>query len=322
MNKTFQRTISILILTYLALMLVGCADTLANPSEFAPDPGNIDSVDPAYAYSQATIEAGQRQLLDLSIKATEIQLNMEQAEDAAALSTLESAQRQKLEMDFQATLVSQNIAEAAATQEFLTQQTGVAMEATEVAQSHAATITQLAYQAVGTQTAQAQTILDSRVQQTAQAVAALTAYPLTATPLAVTQAALLMQQYDREQQSFLDQVVKPLLPFVAIFILMLFIGLVIIANRRASRPLPWFPRLRDRRDNDNSKQTRIIDGVEVNPNRLEHESFQSEGTLPDVTYSADDNLACIEIVKATEIPFAHWVSEVEGRLDAEGRQPL
>lgn len=322
MNKTFQRIISILILTFLALMLVGCADTLANPSDFAPDPGKIDSVDPAYVYSQATIEAGQRQLLDLSIKATEIQLNMEQAEDAAALSTLENAQRQKLEMDFQATLVSQNIAEAAATQEFLTQQTGVAMEATAEAQSHAATITQLAYQAVGTQTAQAQVILDSRVQQTAQAVAALTAYPLTATPLAVTQAALLMEQYDREQQSFLDQLVKPLLPFAVFFILILFIGLIVIANRRATRPLPWLPRLRDRRVNDISKQTRIIDGVEVSHNRLEHEPFQSEGTLPDVSYSAADNPVRIEIVNATEIPIAQWVSEVESRLDAEDRQPL
>ena len=283
MNNTFRRIISLLMLISLALVLSGCVDTLANPPGSAANPGNNASTDPNNAYSQATIDAGQRQLLDLAIRATEIKLNMDQAEDAAALSTLEYAQRQKLEVDFQATLVSQNVANAAATQEFLVQQTNVAVEATAVAQSNEATVTQLAFQAMGTQTAQAQMMLEARVQQTAEAVAALTAYPLTATPLAVTQAALLMQQYDREQQSFLDKVVKPFLPFAAVILLLVFMAMVVFANRRARKPMPWFPRLRDRRETEPSNQMRIIDGVEVNPNRLNNESFQSEQTPPDAS---------------------------------------
>lgn len=322
MNKSFQRIIALLILTFLALMLVGCVDTLANPSGIAPNPGNNGSVDPYYAYSQATIEAGQRQLLELSIKATEIKQNMDRAEDVSALSTLEYEQRQQLELDYQSTLVSQNIARAAATQEFFVQQTGVAMQATAEAESHAATITQLAIQANATQTVQAQMVLDARVQQTGQAVAALTAYPLTATPLAVTQAALLAQQYDREQQAFLDRMVVPLLPYVAAIILLLFIGFVAIANRRTTRSIPWLLRLRERPGRDQIQPPRIIDGVEVNPNRLENEAFQSEQILPNSPFLPDENPARIEIINATEIPIAHWVNEVESRLAAEGRPPL
>ncbi len=322
MNKSFQRIISLLILTFLALMLGGCTDTLPNPSEIAPNPGGNGSVDPNYAYSQATIEAGQRQLFDLSVLATENKQNMDQAEDAAAQSTLEYEQRQKLELDFQSTLVSQNIAKAAATQEFFVQQTGVAMQATAVAESHAATITQLAIQANATQTAQVQMILDARVQQTAQAVAALTAYPLTATPLAATEAALLLQQYDREQQAFLDRVVIPLLPYAAAIIILLFIGLVIIANRRTARPIPWLYRLREGRGRGQVQPARIIEAVEVNPNPLENEPFQSEQILITSPHVPDENPAKIEIVNATEIPIAHWVNEVERRLAAEGRLPL
>jgi len=322
MNKYIQRIISLLAMTFLALMLVGCTDTLANPSGIAPNPGNNGSVDSNYAYSQATIEAGQRQLLDLSIKATEIKQNMDQADDASALSTLEYEQQQKMELDFQSTLVSQNIARAAATQEFFVQQTGVAMQATAEAESQAATITQLAIQANVTQTAQAQMVLDAGVQQTLQAAAALTAYPLTATPLAVTQAALLAQQYDREQQAFLDRVVGPLLPFVAAVILLLFIGLVVFANRRTARPIPWLLRLREGRGTGQNQPPRIIDGVEVNPDRLENEAFQPEEILANSPHIPDENPARIEIVNATEIPVAHWVNEVESRLAAEGRLPL
>ncbi|HWR64571.1 MAG TPA: hypothetical protein VN364_00485 [Bellilinea sp.] len=322
MNKSNQRILSFLILTVLALMLGGCTDTLPNPSGIAPNPGSNGSVDPNYAYSQATIDAGQRQLLDLSIMATQNKQNMDQAEDAAALSTLEYEQRRKLELDFQSTLVSQNIAMAAATQEFFVQQTAVAMQAIAEVESHAATITQLAIQANATQTAQAQLVLDARVQQTAQAVAALTAYPLTATPLAATEAALLLQQYDREQQAFLDRLVVPLLPYAAAIILLLFIGLVVIANRRTARPIPWLYRLREGRGRGQIQPTRIIEGVEVNPDRLENEPFQSEQILPNSPHLPDENPAKIEIVNATEIPIAHWVYEVESRLNAEGRLPL
>jgi hypothetical protein len=54
----------------------------------------IESPDQAYAAAQATIEAGERQLLDLSRKAIEVSLNMAEAADAAAQSTKDFNERQ------------------------------------------------------------------------------------------------------------------------------------------------------------------------------------------------------------------------------------
>lgn len=319
MNKTIQRTISFWILTLMTLMLVGCVDTLAYPPELTPVPGNSDAINPAYAFAQATIDAGERQLLDLSLQATEIKLNMDRAEDAAVLSTQEYGKQQQMQMDFQATLVSQNIAKAAATQEFFAQKTSIAVEATAAAQSHAATVTQLAIQVHGTQTVQVQAYIDNRIQQTVQAAAAMTAYPMTATPLAETQAALLMQQYAREQQTFLDQVVVPLLPFAAGVALLVFIVLVVLAVRRTTRPVPWFLRLRGGIDKGYSKPSRIMDGVAVNLIRPENEPYRSERAQLSPPHLPGENPARVEIANATEIPVAHWINEVEGRMVAEGR---
>ena len=74
-------------------------------------------------------------------------------------------------------------------------------------------------------------ILNAQAAQAAQAIATLTAYPMTATPFAVTQAALLMQQYNREQRSFINQIVVPLIPFLAVLDLVLFILLIIYITR-------------------------------------------------------------------------------------------
>ena len=115
------------------------------------------------------------------------------------------------------------MAVAEATQAFVAQQTQIALNATADARIIAGTRTQSANIVIATQTAYAQAVLNAQAQQTVQAEGALTAYPLTATPLAVTQAALLMQQYDQERQSFEDQVVAPLMPVVVILVLLLLI---------------------------------------------------------------------------------------------------
>jgi hypothetical protein len=288
------------------------------PGHATPAPGIIESPNPAYAFAQVTMDYGQSQLFDLPRKATEVSLNMTQAANAAALSTQGYNQRQKMDLDYQATIVSLNIAQAAATQKFITLQTKIVRDATAVAQSSAATATHSAYLVNVTQTAQAQAILDARVLQTAQAVAALAAYPLTATPFAMTQAALLMQQYDREQQAFVDQVVAPLIPVLATLVLLLFIlGIVFLAYRRFM-PMPWPRRLLTARENVNPSPLTMIDGVIADHDPWLHRIIPSELTPANLHRLSSENTVHVEIVNANEPPVAHWIAELEHQLATEG----
>jgi hypothetical protein len=252
----------------MAQMLFGCTSIINNPQYTltpglaTPEPVNIEPQNPDYAFAQATMEAGQSQLLDLSRKATQVSMEMAQAADAAALLTQEYNQRQKMELDNQSTMISQNITMAAATQEFITGQTQIALDAVAAAQRNADAATQSAYLVNVTQTAHAQEIVNAQVQQTAQAVAALTAYPLTATPFAVTQAALLMQQYDREQQSFEEQVIAPLIPVLVILDILLIMLGFFLAFRRFML-VPWSYRPRITRLRVNSNPLILIDGAIV-----------------------------------------------------------
>ena len=324
MNLTRQRIAALLILTFVAMMLLGCATNTsiinpefsATPGYATPAPGSIGSPDPAYADAQATIDAGQSQLLDLSRKDTEASLNITQAANAAAQSTQEYIQRQQVELDYQATVVSLNIAHAAATQKDIRQQTKMARDAIAAAQSSAVAATHSAYLVNVTQTAQAQAILDAQTSQTAQAVAVLTAYPLTATPLAATQAALLMQEYNREQQSFIDRVVSPLIPIVATTFALLLLILIIVLVRRRFMPVLWPPRLRIASVNINPLN--MIDGVIKDHDLPLHQIIPPELTPANPPGLPGENTVHVEIVNATEPPFAHWIAEVEYQLATEG----
>jgi hypothetical protein len=282
MRITRSRIATFVLFTFIAQMLFGCSDFITSDPNVTLTPGlptpelvNIEPQNPDYAFAQATMEAGQSQLLDLSLKATQVSMDMAQAADAAAQLTQEYSQRQKTELDYQSTLISQNIAMAAATQEFLTGQTQIALDAAAAAQSIADAATQSAYLVNVTQTAHAQEIVNVQVQQTAQAVAALTAYPLTATPYAVTQAALLMQQYDREQQSFEEKIVAPLIPvFVILDILLIMLGLF-LAFRRFML-IPWSYRPRISRLKVNHNPLTLIDGLIVDHDPRLHRRIPSE----------------------------------------------
>ena len=230
-------------------MLLGCAGVsntavlVASPS---PPGYSVNSADPSYDFAQATMEYGERQLLELDRAATEINLSMAQAANDAAQSTQEYNRLQQLDLDYQATIISLNITRAAATQEFIVQQTEISKNSTAVAQSTAEAATQSAYLVNVTQTAHAQAILDAQVLHATQTAEALTAYPMTATSFAITQAALLMQQYDREQQAFVSRVISPSIPFLAIFALLLIIiaGIALVfssvyATDLASPPTYW-----------------------------------------------------------------------------------
>ena len=317
MNLTRQRSATLLVVTFMALMLLGCGASMSTirpqfsptPGFATPTPGNIGSPDPASANAQATIDAGQSQLLDLSLKATEVSLSLSQAANAAAQATQEYNQHQQLLLDHQATVISLNIAHAAASQKVIRQQTKMARDA-------AASATQSANQVNLALIAQAQVIVDAEVSQTAQAVAASTAYPMTATPFAVTQAALLMQQYDREQKAFVDRVVSPSIPIVATILFLLLFILVISLVYRRVMPSLWSRRLRIGRVN--AYPPIMIDGVIADHELQLHQIIPSE--LPPAN---PPGLPCekpvnVEIVDATEPPVAHWIAEVEQQLINEG----
>ena len=117
-------------------------------------------------------------------------------------------QRQMMELAYQATAVSLNMAQAAATQQFITEQTQMVWNATATAQSQAATATYSAYILNVTQTAQAQAILDVQATQTAQANATLTAYSLTATPWAALQAEIVRTRNESESTGLVGRVCR------------------------------------------------------------------------------------------------------------------
>lgn len=337
--------------------ILGGASTTSVRSTIAPAQAIVESPNPAFMNAQATIDTGKSQLLDLSRKETETSLNLAQAADAAAMSTKDFNQRQKADLNFQATVVSLNITQAAATQRFVLQQTKMARDATSAAQSSKATAAQFIYLMNVTQTEQAQAILDAqalqtdqaaatltaypltatfsayllnatgtvqaqailnaRATQTAQAIAALTSYPSTATSVAATQAALLGQQYGREQQTFVKQIVVPLLPILITLDLIAFILVVILAYRR-SITIPWPRRLQLAPGIVSPNPLRMIDGVISDVNPSLHPSIPAEPPPASPPRRPDEDTVHVEIVSATEPPVAQWIAEVEHQMTVEG----
>ena len=316
-------------LPLMAVLLLGCASistTLSAstplPGLVTPAPANRESSDPGYAFAQATMDAGQSQLLDLSRKATEVGLDVAQAADDAAQSTQESIQRQQIELDYQATIINHNIAIAAITQEYIARETQIAEETADAAQSSAATATQSAYLISVNQTAQVQAILDLHVLQTGQAVAALTAYPMTATPLAVTQAALLMVQYDREKQSFEDKIVAPLIPVIIILNLLLISLGIVLAYRWYLARYVWPYRTGYSRIDISPRPLNMIDAVIIDQDPSHPQAIPFADINAYARGLSSGNTVHVEIVTGTEPPFAHWIAEVEHQLASEGRLNL
>ncbi len=168
MNK--RRIATMMILLLMILALVACENaTLPAPgvelvySTFTPSPlPNTNPIE-AYAAAQATLASGQSQMMELSHRATEVNMNMEQAASAAAQTTLDYNQLQLMQLSIQGTEVSQNMARAAATQQFIAEQTQIVLNATATVQSQAATQqfiieqTQIAWNAAVTAQSQAAT---------------------------------------------------------------------------------------------------------------------------------------------------------------------
>ncbi|HWQ04844.1 MAG TPA: hypothetical protein VN452_05775 [Longilinea sp.] len=276
------------------------------------------SPNPAINFAQATMDYGQSQLLDLSRRATQTSLDMAQSANDSALSTQDFNRRQKMDLDYQSTIISMNITQAAATQQSLLEQTNLAMQATAVAQSIAATASQSAYLVIVNQTEQAQAILDTQIAQTNQAVIALTAYPLTATPFAITQAALLVEQHQRDRQSFIDHVITPSIPILASIVLVLFIIVAVMIDRRAL--LSELPRrFRIARFKNGPSPLTVIDGVIVDHDPRLDQINSSELIPANPPRLQSENSVHVEIVDATKPPVDQWIADVERQLAAEKR---
>jgi len=308
---------------------------LETPAPGAVVPAPVISVtpNPAYAIAQVTLDSGQNSLLDLARQATVVSQNMTQAANASALSTQAYNQRQKVDLDFQATEVSLAVASARATQDSVRNQMEAASLATAAALSGAATATQSANQVNATQTAQvastltaypmtatssvqeqittgtaqAQAILNAEAQQTAEAMATRTAYPMTATPLAVTQAAGLMQEYGREQSSFVDDIVVPLVPIIATLDLTLFVLVIVVGSRQyILRPNRLFAARIDA-----NQPPFTIEGIA-------RDYIPRRRVRPLELMPANPQPVHVEMMNATEPPVDHWIAEVERQLTSDG----
>ncbi|MDR3576889.1 MAG: hypothetical protein P4L50_23735 [Anaerolineaceae bacterium] len=288
---------SIVIVLFIVGLLLVCNSMYETTHQIIPDTGGeraaqaniIGTPNPASVYAQATIDSGQGQLLDLSRQATESSLVLAQTERAAAQETQVYNDQQKLALDFQATQISRNIRRAAATQEFLTQQANISLEATSTAQRSAAEATQSAEQAFDTQTAQAQIILNFQGSQTVQAAAAMTAFPFTATPFAATQAAALANEANQEQQSFINRIINPLVLILAVFdLILIIIGIVLFYRRYLIMP-------------------------EAQPSVT---SINKPATSPE---PSGEGTVFIETVNSADLPIAEWINDAENQLAGEER---
>ena len=192
MNKRLVTTLMFIPLMVLTLMACESATQPGPGMQFAyptftPSPLSDSNQEAAYAAAQATLAAGQSQMMELARQATVINMNMEQAANASLQTTLDYNQLQLMELSIQGTEVSQNMAQAAATQRFIAEQTLIVLNATATVQSWAATQefiieqTQIAWNAEGTAQSQVATqqVIAEQAQIASDATAVAQSYAAT-----------------------------------------------------------------------------------------------------------------------------------------------
>ena len=288
---------------------------LARPTS-APSPPSGDNQEAAHAAAQATLVAGQSEMMTLSYQATLVSLNMDQAADAAAQATTDYYQRQLMELSIRGTEVSQNMARAAATQQSIAEQTQMAWNATATAQSQAATATKSAYILDVTQTAQAQTILDVQSTHTAQAEATLTAYSLTATPWAAIQADILRMRNERERRAWWEEyVVTPLKVILFTLVVVLLIVGGVVAFRRLMPVLEL--RLRTISRPDDSPLL-LVDGMIVDPVPPHRRLTRWVRHQPNLPQRPSDEMPQVDIIAPSDPSVTNWITEAEWKLRADG----
>jgi hypothetical protein len=181
----------------------------------------------------------------------------------------------------------------------------------------AATLT--ADQVRQTVVAQAQVIVAAEVTQTAQAAAATNAYPMAATAFAGTQTALLVQQYQHEQDNFVNRIVTPLIPVMAAILFIMLLILVIALLKRQFLPGQWFSSTRNTRDvNVYPNSLVTIDGeVSDYYNHTPHPVNPPDINPENTAALPCEKVVYVEVVNANELPVVHWIDDVERQMTGE-----
>jgi hypothetical protein len=309
MNKQSVAIVLMLTLIVLALM--------AYRSVTRPELSG-DNPEEAYVAAQATLASGQSEMMALSHQATVVSQNIDQAADVAAQATMDYHQRQLMELSIQGTEVSQNMARAAATQQFIAEQTQMVWNATATAQSQAATATYSAYILNVTQTAQAQAIVDARIAETAQANATRTAYSLTATPWAAIQADILRTRNEKERRARWEEFVVT--PLKAILFTLVALLLIVGGVRAYQRLMPVLELRLRTISRGNDSPLLLADGMIVDPDPPHRRLTHWVQRLPKLSQRPSDEMPLVEIIAPPDPSVALWLAEAEEKLRREWRR--
>lgn len=316
---TNKRVIAaVLIFALVILAMVACESVAPSGSgniyayaTFTPSPLTGNYPDAAYA-AAATLASGQNQLAELSQQETRVSLDMDQSANAAAQATLDYNQRQLMELSIKSTEISQNMAQAAATQQFIVEQTQMAWNTTATAESQAATATYSAYVLNVTQTAQSQANLNAQATQTAQVNAALAAYSLTATPWAAMQVEIERARNEADRRALWGEfVVTPLKVILFTLVIILLIAGGIIAFRQLMPVLE----LRMRTISNNTDNTYVL---------VDRRVIDVQGDLnpPKLPSYSNTETPQVEIIGPSDPSIINWITEAEQQLRTDrGDQP-
>lgn len=271
----------------------------------------------AYAAAQATLLAGQSEMIGLSQQATLISLNIDQAANAAAQSTMDNNQRQLMELSIRATEVSQNVTRAAATQQSISEQAQMVEDATVTAQSQAATAAYTAYILDVTQTAQVQAMLEVQASQTAQANATRAAFSLTATPWAAVQADIAQTRNQAERLASREEFLTTAFR-VALFTLVALSFVVggAMAYRRFVPVLAFRMRTISRY---NRRPLVPADGRLVSPDPHHYRLIDRVRFPRRQPRLPSDDTPKVEIIDPSEPSVTNWIAEAEQKLRTDER---
>ena len=167
--------------------------------------------------------------------------------------------------------------------------------------------------------AKARVIVAAEVTQTAQALAATNAAPLAATSSAATQTALLVQEYQHEQDNFVNRIVTPLIPIMAAILFLMLLVLIIALLRRQFLPGQWLNSTRNTRETNNYPNNLVtIDGeIADYYNHTPHPANPPDLNPENIPSLPCEKLVYVEVVNANELPVIHWTDDVERQLADE-----
>jgi hypothetical protein len=280
-----------------------------------PVPFSGSNTGAEYAAAQATLAAGQSEMMVLAHQATTVSLSENQAAEAAAQATADHNQRRLMELSIRSTEISQNMAQAAATQEFIAAQTQAAWNTAATAQSQAATATYAAYAIYVTQTAQAQVMLANQATQTSQEKAIRVAYSFNATPFAAIQSEIVRARDESNRRALWEEfVVTPLKVILFTLVVLLLIAGGVLAYQRLMPVLELRLRSFVRRDSSHLLLGDEIIGEHNLPNNL---LPQQVLPIPGNASIQPGDTPMVEILGPSEPAVINWIIEAEQKLRSD-----